>query len=129
MLGNSVRHKGVVAPEEGRRKGDRGKTAKVPAGAPERAKVERNIAKQVNKVEKMEKDLLSLEIKPHRKDGFLDPAKPVRQYIEYRHDKANRWKGDDKFPDEYNNIFSGNSRTGKQWHDRFGNIVNGRPAR
>jgi hypothetical protein len=125
---------GMVRQDQSQQTGDWSKTRKA---AQDRAVVEKHIEKQVDVVKKMEKDLESLQIKPPKGGwnknggslGFLDPAEPVRQYVKYRHDKAKgRWKDSDKYPDMYANPFE-NTRTGKQWHDQFGKIVRGKPAR
>jgi hypothetical protein len=128
----------VVRQDQTKQTGDWGKTGAVTQD--KRVKVEKHIEKQVDAVKKMEKALESLQIAPPKggwktggSDGFLDPSEPVRQYVQYRHDKAKgqgqgQWKGSNKYPNMYDNPFE-NTRTGKQWHGQFGQIKKGQPAR
>jgi hypothetical protein len=93
----------------------------------------------VDTVRSLENNIAKMNMVPegggqHRRGSgdFLDPVKPVRQYIQYRQEKSgvagDKWRGSSKFPSDYDNPF-GNARTGKQWHGQFGDIESGRPTK
>jgi hypothetical protein len=94
---------------------------------------------QVDTVRSLEDNIAKMNMVPEGggqqrrgRGDFLDPVKPVRQYIKYKQEKSgaagDKWRGSSRFPGDYDNPF-GNARTGKQWHGQFGDIESGRPTK